>query len=301
MNKAETHEQNLAEEYKSSKVILTFRKALHRSDVGFEVLITVINTPQQLKEFNLEDIERNMTSSNQLNANSSISLTTASKPPQVPRLTITLDDGYSCFIDRHAITFMNEIRYIRTAVRAQHPGPSGYRVHIPGVRRDLWLSIQQSIISGKVKNVSTPAYYKGRNEMAQVGKQDLRMGPWDVHIHQLIELIIIGEHLDAPFFENAVMVKLIWTYREFFQHYEGRVPLGNVEYVFANTVNPYLRRFMLDCLIFAMSNKSAEIAIMDGHLSEELAEKMIARGNMTMDQVRDAPWDHPGDYHQKHC
>lgn len=241
-----------------------------------------------------------MTPPNPGNAISSNSPNIASTRPQVPKLTITLDDGYSCFIDRHAITFMNEILYIRTAIRAQRPSPSGHTVHIPGVRRDLWLSIQQSIISGEIRNVSTPAYYKGRYEMAQVGKQDLRMGPWDVNIHQLIELLIIGERLDAPFFENAVMDKLLWTYRKFFQENGGRVPLGNVEYVFASTVNTYLRRFVLDCLIFAMSNKSAEIALMDGHLSEELAEQMVARGSMTIGRVREAPWGHPGDYHQKH-
>jgi len=52
-------------------------------------------------------------------------------------------------------------------------------------------------------------------------------------------------------------------------------------------------------LIFAMSNKSAEIALMDGYLSEVLGEKMVARGSVTAGKVRDAPWDHPGDYHQK--
>jgi hypothetical protein len=219
--------------------------------------------------------------------------------PQLPKITITLDDGYSCLIDRHAITFINEIHYIRTAVRAQRPSPFGHTVHIPGVRRDLWLSIQQSIISGEIRNVSTPAYYKGRDEMAQVGKQYLRMGVWDVNIHQLIELLIVGERLDAPAFENAVMDKLLWTYRKFYQENEGRVPLGNVEYVFASTENLYLRKFVLDCLIFAMSNRSAEIAIMYGHLSEELVDNMVARGSVTIGQVRDAPWDHPGDYHQK--
>ena len=240
-----------------------------------------------------------MTPPNPLNAISSDSQNTASARPQLPKLTITLDDGYSCLIDRHAVIFMNEIRYIRTAIHAQRPSPSGHTVHIPGVRRDLWLSIQQSIISGDVRNVSTPTYYKGRDEMAQVGKQDLRIGAWDVNIHQLIELLVVGERLDAPAFENAVMDKLLWTYQKFFQDNEGRVPLGNVEYVFASTRNPCLRRFVLDCLIFAMSNKSAEMALMEGHLSEVLAEKMVARGSVTIGRVRDAPWDHPGDYHQK--
>jgi hypothetical protein len=240
-----------------------------------------------------------MTPPNPLNTISSDSQNTASTRPQLPKLTITLDDGYSCLIDRHAVIFMNEIRYIRTAVRAQRPEPSGHTVHIPGVRRDLWLSIQQSIISGEIRNISTPAHYKGRDEMAQVGKQDLRIGPWDVNIHQLIELLVVGERLDAPAFENALMDKLLWTYRKFFQDNGGRVPLGNVGYVFASTRNPCLRRFVLDCLIFAMSNKSAEIALMDGYLSEELGEQMVARGSVTIGKVRDAPWDHPGDYHQK--
>jgi hypothetical protein len=35
--------------------------------------------------------------------------------------------------------------------------------------------------------------------------------PWKC---KMSELLVVGERLDAPAFENAVMDKLLWTYRE---------------------------------------------------------------------------------------
>jgi len=216
--------------------------------------------------------------------------------PPSQTLTITLDDGYSCRMN--PVPFINSIGYIRSAVRAQRPGTTGHTIHLRGVRRDLWLTIQNSILKGELLDIQRPDYYKGRTHMARAGREDIRIGKWDVDIHYLVELKISGERLDAPGLENAVMDKLLWTYRKFYQENEGRVPLGIVEYVFEWSENTCLRNFALDTLIFAMSNKTAAQAVLEGHLSKEVVESMVARGRDTINGVRDAPWDHASEYQQ---
>jgi hypothetical protein len=196
------------------------------------------------------------------------------------------------------IPFINSIGYIRSAIRAQRPDPSGHTVHLRGVRRDLWLTIQNSILRAELLDVQRPDLYKGRTDMARAGKEDIRIGKWDTDIHHLFELKIIGECLNAPGFENAVMDKLLWTYRKFYQENEGRVPLGIADYVFECSENTCLRNFVLDILIFAMSNKTAAQAVIEGHLSQEVVESMVARGSKTTNEVRDAPWNHPSEYQQ---
>jgi len=216
-----------------------------------------------------------------------------------PTIIITLDDGYTCIMN--ATLFTNQVGYIRRAFSNRPLNCTEHKIHIPGVRRDLWFSLQNTITLNKGLLISAPpSEYKGRTDMAQAGKFDIRIRQWDCEIHQLLELIIIGEHLDAPSFQNDVMDKLILTYKKYYRENEGRVPLGNVEYVFANSQNECLRNFVADVLSFAMSVRMASQALKEGHLSEGTFDELGMRGNGAEDGVRDAPWDHEGDYQQEY-
>jgi hypothetical protein len=217
-----------------------------------------------------------------------------------PAIAITLDDGFSCgLIPKYAFLLLQEVGYIKNEYsRPEHYSSSAPTIHIPGVRRDLWLSLQNTIAMnrGVLVPEAHPTEYKGRADMTGVGKNDIRICAWDCGIHYLLELMIVGENLQAPGFQNQVMDKLLLTYRKFYQENEGRVPLGNVEYVFENSRNERLRDFVRDVLIFAMSDRMTTQAFVERHISEELRDDLKKRWDNTQRRVRDAPWDHPGDY-----
>jgi hypothetical protein len=215
-----------------------------------------------------------------------------------PIITITLDDGYSCRLN--AVPFMNASGFIEGALRGKWLHAPDNKVHIPGLRQDLFLQFQTFAILGELSPARGPLEYYGRTGMAQAGKNDIEVGPWDVDIHHLLELFIVGDALQAPTFMNQVMTKLVSTYKRFYLEHEGRVPIGNVRYIFAESKNVLLRNFIVDVLLFALSDKIAHQAATGGRsiLSNEVVVALRRKSFMTRNEVRGAPWDSPAEYQQ---
>ncbi|KAE9368718.1 hypothetical protein N431DRAFT_470406 [Stipitochalara longipes BDJ] len=181
-----------------------------------------------------------------------------------PTIIITLDDGYSCHMD--APLFLNQAGYIMKAFADRPLRSTEHRIPIPGVRYD--------------------ASRENRHQNRTLGL--LNPPP--------SRTFIIGESLQALAFQDKIMHKLFWTYQRFYEANEGRVPLGNVEYVFENSKNSCLRNFVADVLIFGMSERTVSQAFKEGHLSKVVGEVLEKRWDVMKDGVREAPWDHPGKY-----
>ena len=212
-----------------------------------------------------------------------------------PTILITLDDGSLHHIN--APPFLSQSGFFRHAFANRPLHSTSHKIHLPGIRRDLWLYFQHFITTGQIPGgIQHPGKYTGRADMARADKFDIRIGPMDCEIHHLVELLVIGERMQAPSFQEKIMPKLILAYKRFWEENAPRVPLGNVEYVFENLKNACLRRFVLDVLIFGMSDKTIKHAKKEGHLSMGVVGALKERKEEMKDRVRHPPWDRPSEY-----
>jgi hypothetical protein len=210
-------------------------------------------------------------------------------------ITVTLDDGYPVALN--ALSFENNSGYIKNTLsrRLMFQSPLDIlNIHISGLRRDLWLSLEKFVELKTLSVGEGPPESTGRTEQSIGGKDDIRLGKWDHEIHRLIELMLMGEILEAPTFLNAVMDRLISAYQRFYQENDGRVPLGNVNHIFEKSTNQNLMRFIVDILIFGMPERTRLQALLEGHLELFIERRSALREYDTQDDVRDAPWDHRG-------
>ena len=216
----------------------------------------------------------------------------------MPLITVTLDDGYSRRYT--ASTIMNASGFFKEAMAGKWLHAPDNKIHIPGLREDLWLQFQTFAILGHLSTQPGPDKYIGRTTMAQAGKKDIKLAPWDVEIHYLLELFIVGDALQSPTFMNKIMSKLISTYKAFYENNEGRVPVGNVKYILENSKNLLLRKFVTDVLLFALSDKIAIQAARGARrvLNNEAFEALKQRSFMTRNEKRGAPWACPAEYQQ---
>jgi hypothetical protein len=207
---------------------------------------------------------------------------------------ITLDDGYTCIMSIHSLSIHSG--YVKKELSGRMLDSFSHDVHIPRLRRDLWLSFENFIPSRIFSIGEGPIF--GIRDMAQAGRHDIRIGNLDLEIHRLLELMLMGELLDAPAFENAAIDQLILAYRRFYHLNFGRVPLGNAKYIFENTKSTYLRDLISDVMIFAMSEGTVVQAYKEDHLSEDILVWLDARDSAVRYKIRDAPWDHTEQYHK---
>lgn len=212
-------------------------------------------------------------------------------------MTVTLDDGYPCLLN--SLSFASNSRYIKNAFERRWLLSSArdiHNIHISGVRRDLWLVFQNFITSKTLSVGEGPPEDNHRAEQAAGGKNDIRLGKWDPEIHRLVQLMLMGEFLEAPAFLNAVMDQLISAYRRFYQENDGRVPLGNVNHIFEKSSGSYLQRFIVDNLVYSMSARTRMQAFKEGHLKDYIRIRSHLRADDAANTIRDAPWDHREQY-----
>ncbi|PMD38417.1 hypothetical protein L207DRAFT_585315 [Hyaloscypha variabilis F] len=171
-----------------------------------------------------------------------------------PTITITLDDGYSCQI--LAPPFLTQSGFISHSFANRPLHSTSHTLYLFNTRRDFWLIFQHSILYSHLPtHILPPLLYKGRPDMASANHTSIRIVPFDCALHQLIELYIIGESLQAPAFLDTVMQKLMEGYKMFYEVNEGRVPLGSVEYVFENEGEGCLGAFVADVVRFGVGRR----------------------------------------------
>ncbi|KAN0093709.1 hypothetical protein V8E51_016893 [Hyaloscypha variabilis] len=212
-----------------------------------------------------------------------------------PTITITLDDGYSCQI--LAPPFLNQSSFINHSFAYRPLHSTSHPLHLFNLRRDLWLIFQHTILYSHLPiHILPPLQYKGRPDMASANQTSIRIVPFDCALHQLIELYVIGESLQAPAFQDRVMQKLMEGFKRFYEVNEGRVPLGSVGYVFENEGEGCLGAFVADVVGFGVGRRVLGQAVREGHLSRvvlgELERRWVGRGR----DGEEAPWDCRGKY-----
>lgn len=130
------------------------------------------------------------------------------------------------------------------------------------------------------------------------------MGVWigkvDTDISVLQDLMLAADFLRAPTFENTVLNELIKSYKPFYQENGFRVPLANVVHLLEHTMNNNLQSYLLDMLIFAMSERTVLPAAKEGHLNKTVKFWIDQRAFVTQDQVKVTPWDYPENTNRPH-
>jgi len=170
------------------------------------------------------------------------------------------------------------------------PSESPPTLHVPNTKPVSWLTFQTFLTCKELSIIKPP-------EDSYRSVAD-RIGNGDPHLNNLHELLLTGDVLEAPSFENAVLDELLQSYKLFYEENGGRVPLGNVVHLLEHTMNRNLCSFLLDMLIFATSERTILQAVKEGHLNKTVKYWIDQRAFVTRDHVRVPSWDHPERFQQ---
>jgi len=229
--------------------------------------------------------------------------------PQSEKITIILGNGYETKMNASHLS--NISKFFRDVlIYDDYDSLMLHSIYLGDVSLNDFLSFEQFIVSeldhlDPINLVYARAEREAKTQGGSktefaIDKDGIKVVEMDHLLDAYVHLFCLGEYIQCPKFQNAVMEKLVGRYRDFYVSTKetGAAPLRNVKYIYEHTSEGSpLRKLIADVLNYVMSDDSRDQAISAGDfLTEEIVQDILASGKRVRKYKCEAPWDHLDEY-----